>query len=258
MKKIIAVLNYKGGVGKTTTAINLGAALHARGGRVLVCDLDGQCNTTRILGYDADDGETLYDAMTSRRLSLPLPVYGYADGYDFVPASPQFETIERDLSERYHKEDILRALLAPVTGNYDYILLDCPPNKGVMSSNALCAATDLLVPMGGDPMSLQGVGAIMEKFGDVVAEANPSLRLMGFLLTMFNERTNINRDVARLMADRSDGRLLHTRIRRCIALSEAPAQRQTIFDYAPQSNGAKDYAALAAEIENDNDNDNDN
>lgn len=249
MKKIIAVLNFKGGVGKTTTALSLGAALHEMGHHVLIIDLDGQCNTSQVLGYSAGDGDTLYEAMTDRRLSLPLPVYEYADGLDFVPASPRFETIERDLGDRYHKEDLVRTLLAPFLGEYDYILLDCPPNKGVLSTNALCAATDLLVPMGGEPMSLQGVGAIMERYEDIRSQANPNLQLAGFLLTMYNARTNLHKDVARLMDEQSGGKVFRTHIRRCIALSEAPAAGKTIIDYAPHSNGAEDYRALAREVE---------
>lgn len=250
VNKRIAVLNFKGGVGKTTVTISLGAALARMGNKVLVVDLDGQCNTTQILGYRPADGPTLYEAMTDRQLRTPLPVYGYEgdERLDFVPASPAFERLDRDLAERYHREDILLSLLHPVEGLYDFILMDCPPSTGVITTNAMCAATDLLVPLDGEMMSLQGVSGLLARYESVRSEANPSLELMGFVFNRYNAQANLHKEVSARLRTDYPSRVFDTTIRRCIALAEAPAARQTIYDYDPASNACHDFNALAQEV----------
>ena len=254
MAKKIALLNFKGGVGKTTTTVNLGKALHLLKKKVLLIDLDSQMNTSGIMGYNKGDGDTIYEAMISK-VATPLPVYeheieeGVIDtGFDFVPASVMLADIGEVLMGRVRREDILKNLLAPYEDEYDYILMDCPPNRGIITVNAMCASDSLIVPLDSEVLSLEGMGEITAKFEEIRSTVNNSLDIMGYLMTKYNGRLRLHQTVAETMEGTYQDKVFKTRIRLNVALGEMPASRQNIFEYSPESYGAKDYMRLAEEI----------
>lgn len=248
MAKTIAILNFKGGVGKTTTAINLGAALRLLRKKVLLIDLDFQCNTTYTLNFEVGDGETVYDALVAKDGSVELPIYEYRDGFDFVPASIQLETVGEQLVNRLRKEEILKRVVAPYDGLYDYILIDCPPNGGILNINAMSASDSLLVPIDCEVYSLQGMKMITDKFREVKEYINPELEIEGYLLTRYDGRLGLHKMAAAQMHQKYPGQVFNARIRRNTDLSKTPAEHQTIFEYNPQAIGAEDYMQLAREI----------
>lgn len=243
----LGLVNFKGGVGKTTTTVNLGKALHLLKCKVLLIDLDSQVNASDIMGYDRGDGDTIFEAMCSKS-PTPLPVYEHDKGFDFVPASVRLEDIDEALVGRLRREDILKKLIAPYEEEYDYILIDCPPNRGVMTVNAMCASDALIVPIDSEILSLQGMGEITAKFELIKSTANPKLEILGYLLTRYNSRLRLHKTVAESMEANYPGKVFKTRIRLNVTLAEMPSQRQNIFEYDELSNGAEDYRLLAEEI----------
>jgi chromosome partitioning protein len=248
MAKKIAILNFKGGVGKTTTAINLGKALHLLGLRVWVIDLDSQANASQIMGYNAGDGDTVFDALVSRKGDTMIPIYEHDPNFDFTPSDPRLGDIDEAMVGRFKREEILRRLIAPFEGEYDYVLMDCPPNRGILTVNAMAAADEVIVPLDGEILSMQGMGEITAKLEEVKSVLNPAIEVRGYLMTTFNSRLRLHKTVAGVMEDNYPGKVFHTRIRQCVALSESPAKRQNIYEYAPESAGADDYRRLATEL----------
>lgn len=247
MAKTIAILNFKGGVGKTTTAINLGAALHLLKKKVLLVDLDFQCNTTYTLNFEVGDGETIFDALTAKE-PAELPIYEFKDGFDFVPASIQLENVGEQLVNRLRKEEILKRIIQPYAELYDYVLLDCPPNGGILNINAMSASDSILVPIDCEVYSLQGMKMITDKFHEVKEFINPELEIEGYLLTRFDGRLGLHKMAAAQMQQKYPGQVFNARIRRNTDLSKTPAEHMTIFDYNPTAIGAEDYMQLAREI----------
>lgn len=246
MTKIIAVANNKGGVGKSTTTANLGAALAMKGKRVLVVDTDPQANLTAAL-LDIDEKPievSIYDAMSG---GTPLPIHNVSTNLDIVPADIALAAAEIDLVSRRAREFVLKKLLSPVVGNYDFVLIDCAPSLGLITLNALSMADSVLIPLTGEALPMRGLTMLDNYISDVVADLNPALHVGGVVVTRFNNR-KLNTVVLSTIAERYGDKVLKSRIRENISIAEAPLAHCSIFEYAPDSNGAADYMALATEI----------
>lgn len=246
MTKIIAIANHKGGVGKTTTTANLGAALALMGKRVLLVDIDPQQNLTSSLMDESQVEVSVYDAIKG---GTPLPIIVVADNLHLVPADITLAGAEIELATRIARERILKTLLDEVSNNYDYILIDCPPSLGILTMNALTASTDLYLPLTGEALPLRGLAMLDDVVAEIKRTINPAIDVSGVILTRYNNR-RLNNVVLDAIQERYGGRLFDTRIRENISIAEAPLAHQSIFDYAPDSNGAKDYRALAVEVVN--------
>jgi len=242
MSRIIAVANHKGGVGKTTSVANIGAALARKGKRVLLIDLDAQQNLTFFFLKDEAEA-SVYDALKGE---IALPIVHVKENLDIIPSSIDLARAELDLSGRIAREYILKNLLADVAGNYDYILLDCPPSLGIITYNALVAATDLYITLTAEALPLKGLTMLEEVVGELKA-LNKGLGISGVFLTRYNNR-NLNNIVEEEIRERYGSKVFSTKIRENIALAEAPLINGDIFTYAPDSNGARDYEALTEEI----------
>jgi chromosome partitioning protein len=251
MNKIIAVLNFKGGVGKTTTAVNLADALHRQHKNVLLVDIDSQRNATIILDRDKDVDATVFSAMEDvarHRPDAGLDIYEHNKNFDFVAGDIRLKDIEVVLAGVMAKEMILRRLLEIPSYDYDYIIIDCPPNAGIMTVNAMVAANSLLIPVDSQPMALDGLADITSLYSEVRSTFNPQLTILGYLITRYRQQYSSSKAVLRFLQDRQKDFLLNTRIRENTTLGQAPGKRQTIYEYDPECAGAQDYTQLAKEI----------
>ena len=253
MRHIIAICNQKGGVGKTTTTINLAATLAERGRRVLVVDLDPQFNATSGFGLDpyAHGRPTVCDVLlgSGTPLAAAIAPTGVA-GVDLVPATLDLARADVQLPQLVANEGILSgSITKELRGAYDYLLIDCPPNLGRLTINALTAASDVLVPVQAGRWALSGTQALFEIVGVVRARLNPELRVLGILCTMVDARTNLGRDVVAEIRATFDGQVFDTVIKLATKLSEAAFAEAPITAYAPRSEAADGYRALAAEVE---------
>lgn len=260
--RIIAMVNQKGGVGKTTTSVNLGAALANAGRRVCLIDLDPQSHLTLHLGVEQDEDEprpTLYDLLIDPDCSAEDVIVQARDNLDLMASEVDLAGAETELASVVNRQSILNDKFALVADRYDFVLIDCPPSLGLLALNALSLAREVFVPMQAQFLALQGVGKLLETVGLVCRSVNAHLRVTGIILCMHESQTTLAREVvADLDAffDSSrdqdvpwrDCQVMHPPIRRNIKLAEAPSFGQTIFDYAPRCAGAQDYKALAARI----------
>lgn len=247
MAKVLSILNFKGGVGKTTTSVNLGAALALAGKQVLIIDLDGQMNSTVILGKREETEENIYDFLVGDTTEVFCYSTG-TDRLDYVPSSTEMRHIELQLSSRKSRERILKKFTDKLKEEYDFILLDCPPGKGIIIDNAMTASDGIIVPIECDVLSLQGLTEIVSEVGEVKQELNPDLKIVGFLATKYDNRLRLNRDILESLQENFPGQVFDTRIRRNVSMAEYCSEQRHIFDYAPDSYGAQDYMALANEI----------
>ena len=241
---IIAISNHKGGVGKTTSVACLGLALAREGKKTLLVDLDGQMNLTGFFINEDEVETSIYDSMTK---GTPLPVISIKDNLDMVPASMDLARVDIDLAGRIARERILSDLLEPLAEKYDFILLDCPPSLGIMTANALVASTEIVVPLQGEALPLKGLRMIEDLTEELGHAMRREIGIDGIFITRFNNR-KINKEVASAIRSKYGVKVYDTVIRENIALAEVPLYGGDIFDYAPESNGAKDYQELAKEI----------
>ncbi len=244
MAKIIAIVNHKGGVGKTTTTVNLGAALARSGANVLCVDIDSQQNLTSSLMNEEEVSVSISDSLSN---GVPLPIVKVSERLHLCPSDLNLADIEADrkfMDNR--KRDKLKYMLAPLATKYDYILIDCPPSFGLLTVNALVAANEIYLPLTGEALPLRGIVSL-ENFVMNVRRINPALSISGVIIQRFNNR-RINNAVLDVIRAKYGEKLFNTKIRECIALAEAPAAHCSIYDYDPDSNGAKDYSALAKEV----------
>lgn len=251
MAKIIAVANQKGGVGKTTTCVNLTAALHALGERVLLCDMDPQGHSGLSFGINKHgDNLTVYDIIVnSARTSDVIKKTPYGD---ILPSSTNLAAAEIELAPLEHRHFILRKALGGVRDNYDYIIIDCPPSLGMLTINSLCAADSVLVPVDCGFLALDGLSALTNTMSAIRKGLNPSLEIEGVLLTMFDSRTNLSVQIAQEIKRFFPKKVFSVTIPRNIRLAEAPSHGKPVMEYDKYSRGAECYTRLAEEIAENN------
>jgi chromosome partitioning protein len=247
--QIIACANQKGGVGKTTTVVNLASYLVMAGERVLVLDLDPQGNATSGLGLDRNNlDRSIYDAVIDDVRLRDLVVTGPVPGLDVVPSSIALAGAEIELAPLEQRERRLSRLARAIADDYDYILIDAPPSLGLLTVNALTAADAVLIPIQCEYYALEGLTQLIATINLVRDHLNPALAINGVVLTMFDARTNLSADVAAEVRRHLDGAVYETVIPRSVRLSEAPSHGLPISHYRPDSRGAVAYAALAGEF----------
>ncbi len=248
MGRTIACTNQKGGVGKTTTVVNLASYLAIAGDRVLVIDLDPQGNATSGLGIDRSGGVSVYDAVVDDLALATLITPTSTPHLDLIPSSIALAGAEVELAPLEQRERRLARLLDPVRDRFDHIFIDCPPSLGLLTVNALTAADATLIPIQCEYYALEGLSQLMATIALVRDHLNPSLEIDGAVLTMFDGRTNLSADVAAEVRTHLGDRVYQTVIPRNVRLSEAPSHGKTIHDYAPDSRGAIAYKELADEF----------
>ena len=250
MTRIYTLVNQKGGVGKTTTTINLGAYLAQLGQRILIVDLDPQANATSSLGVDKRTVQaSTYDALLAEDVPAASILFNDRLRLSLLPSSPALAGAEIELVEEADREFKLRHALESMNGKYDYILIDCPPSLGILTVNGLVASRDgVLVPVQCEYLALEGLGQITQTIERVRSALFPDLRVRGVVLTMFDPRTNLSSDVVKEVNNHFPGQVFKSIIPRSIRLAEAPSYGLPISAFAPTSVGAKAYEALAREL----------
>jgi chromosome partitioning protein len=247
MRQILAVLNQKGGVGKTTTAINLGAYMAKDGKNVLVVDFDPQGNATSGLGIDKNKlSATVYDVMFKRAGVEHAIQETSVNGLYILPANPNLAAAEVELVSELQREQILKDVLAPLS--YDVIIIDCPPSLGLLTVNALTAANHLLIPVQAEYYALEGLSQLLSTVQRVRAGLNPGLDLLGVVVTMYDGRTSLSDQVYQELNKHFGDKVMKTIIPRNVRLAEAPSHGKPIADHDKWSKGARAYKALSKEI----------
>ena len=252
MSEIIAIANQKGGVGKTTTAINLSAALKVLGRKILLIDMDPQSNCTSGFGLNSRQGDsdgparTIYDVLINGNLEGAIvPGEGKPD---FIPSSVDLTGAEIELVDMDGREYRLREAVSVIKGSYDYIFIDCPPSLGLLTVNALTAADSILIPLQCEFYAMDGIGKLLNTLKHVRDAFNEHLRIKGVLLTMYDRRLNLTEQVAGEIKRFFDSKLYSVEISRNVRLAEAPSFGKDIFGYDKSSSGARNYMALAREL----------
>ena len=249
MAKSIAIANQKGGVGKTTTAVNLAAVIASWGNRVLLVDADPQGNATSGVGIQRGSfRRSLYHSLVLDEPISAIMLPTSIASLDVVPANKDLAGAEIELVEVDHREFRLRRALEPVESNYDYLIIDCPPSLGLLTLNALTAAKSLLVPIQCEYYALEGVTELFDTLARIRRLHNPGLMIEGLLLTMYDERTNLSAAVAADLRDFYGLQVFQTVIPRNVRLAEAPSYGKPIISYDAHSKGAEAYSQLAREI----------
>ena len=249
MIRVTACTNQKGGVGKTTTVVNLAAYLAISGTSTLVIDLDPQGNATSGLGIDRRSlDRSVYNVLIDRTPLDELVIGTSVDGLDLVPSSPQLSGAEVELVDVPARERRLAASLAELTGRYDRVLIDCPPSLGLLTINALTAADGVLIPIQTEYYALEGLSQLVNTIRLVREGLNPRLEIDGVLLTMYDARTNLSAQVAAEVRRHMNGTVYQTVVPRSVRLSEAPSHGLPVALYDPASRGAVAYRTLAGEV----------
>ncbi len=249
MAHIYAFANQKGGVGKTTTAVNLGAYLAAHGKRVLLIDLDPQANATSSLGLDKSRVEkSIYDTLIGDTPLAEVVQLTKRVHLDLAPSATALSGAEVELVAMPSREKRLKRAVEDVSANYDYLLIDCPPSLGLLTVNALVAAHGVIVPVQCEYLALEGLTRLMQTIGIVRKSLNPRLAVRGMLMTMYDGRTRLSQQVVDEVRKHFPDRVFDTVVPRSIRLGEAPSYGEPILSYAPSSSGGQAYAQLADEL----------
>ncbi len=249
MSKIITIVNQKGGVGKTTTAVNLAAGIAILERRTLLIDFDPQGNASSGVGIDKDNVSLqIYDALIQRtpieKVILPTAI----DGLSCIPGNIHLTGAEIELVHEFAREYKFKEALSPINNLFEFIIIDCPPSLGLLTVNAMTASTDVLVPLQCEYYALEGVSQLLNTIRLIQKNLNPSLNILGILLTMFDKRLNLSTAVAKEVHRYFKEKVFRTVINRNVKLSEAPSHGKTIFHYDIKSSGATNYLQLAHEV----------
>lgn len=249
MARIMTIANQKGGVAKTTTAVNIGACLASLGKKVLLIDIDPQGNASSGLGINRTEiDHCIYDVLINNIPVSSVTVRTDIEGLDIVPATIQLAGAEIELVSLISRELKLKKALHLVKDNYDYVLIDCPPSLGLLTLNALTAADSLIIPIQCEYYALEGLGQLLNTIQLVQKHLNPDLELEGVVLTMFDARTNLSIQVVDEVKNYFKGKVFGTIVPRNVRLSEAPSHGKPIITYDPKSRGAEVYFDLAKEV----------
>ncbi len=241
--KIISFANHKGGVGKTTTTASVGSILANQGNQVLVIDLDAQANLTASLLHGEAES-SIYNALTGNG---PLPVVDISPNLHLVPASLSLAMADLELASAMARERILAELIDEVKDNYDYILIDCPPSLGLLTLNAFTASNQIIIPLVAEVLPFKGLTMINNFIDMVRKRLNPQAHVTGILITRW-ENTNLSKQIEQGMRAQLGDLVFKTKIRKNVTIAEAPLESKNIVEYAPKSNGAKDYKAFTEEL----------
>ena len=244
--RTISIFNQKGGVGKTTSAANIGGGLARLGRRVLLIDMDPQANLTYSLGFDPADLDFSIYELLGGKATLAQAIRS-RDGFDLIPAAIQLAGAELEFAGIYGRETLLRDALRDAVG-YDYILIDCPPSLALLTLNALTACDGVYIPIEAELLPLQGLKQLIDTVDLVQRRLNAKIKIDGVITTFYDTRKVIQRQVLERIGEQFGDKVFKSAIRVNIALAEAPGAGQTIFEYSPNSNGAVDYMALCREI----------
>ena len=244
MSKVISISNHKGGVGKTTSTINIGAGLNKLGKKILLIDLDPQANLSQSLGV-IDQERNIYGALRGDYDIEPIEIL---KGLDLIPSTLDLSGAEVEMSGEAGREYILRELIDPLRGSYDYILIDNPPSLGLLTINSFTASDEVFIPLQAQYLALQGLTKLLEVIDKIKRRLNKDLKVGGVFITQYDGRKVLNRDVVATIEAHFKDEVFKTRVRDNIALAEAPAQGLDIFRYSPKSYGAEDYLSLSKEI----------
>jgi chromosome partitioning protein len=242
--KVISISNHKGGVGKTTSAINIGAGLNLLKKKVLLIDLDPQANLTQSLGLINHD-RNIYGALKGEYKLQPIEIL---KGLDIIPSTLDLSGAEIELSSEPGREYILKELIEPIRASYDFIIIDSPPSLGLLTINSFTASDEILIPLQAQYLALQGLAKLVEVVDKIKGRLNKELKVGGVFITQYDSRKVLNRDVVDTIQAHFKDEVFKTKIRDNIALAEAPAQGLDIFRYSSKSYGAEDYLALSKEV----------
>ena len=244
MSKVISISNHKGGVGKTTSAINIGAGLNKLGKNILLIDLDPQANLSQSLGL-IEQERNIYGALRGQYKLQPIEIL---KGLDVIPSTLDLSGAEVELSGEPGREYILRELIEPIRASYDFIIIDSPPSLGLLTINSFTASDEILIPLQAQYLALQGLAKLIEVVDKIKGRLNKGLKIGGVFITQYDSRKVLNRDVVSTIEAHFKENVFKTKIRDNIALAEAPSQGLDIFRYNSKTYGAEDYLSLSREI----------
>ncbi len=244
MTRVISISSHKGGVGKTTTAVSIGAGLAKKGKKVLLIDIDPQANLTVSLGAEGGD-DTIYEAFKGDAILFPINI---KKNLDIVPSKLELRNIEKELGDGIVPELILRKLIEPIREEYDYIVIDCPPSFGFFAVNAFAASDEVMIPIQPHYLAVDGLSQILEIVNKIKKDFNRDIQITGIIVTMFDRRKVLHKEVLDIIITYFQDRVFKTRIRENITLAEAPGTGLDIFRFNEESIGAYDYQKLCEEI----------